>query len=53
MRSGRQFTQALPERLLTLNLIQARKQAFNIFCVPPLQLATPALLTEFMAHEES
>lgn len=50
--SGLQFTQALPE-LLTHSKPDLYSQArIPFFCVPTLQLATPALLTELTAHEE-
>ena len=37
--------------LLTLNLLLT-KQALDMFCVPTLQVATPALVFELKAHEE-
>ena len=36
---------------LTLNLLSI-KQALDMFCVPTLQAATPALVFEPKAHEE-
>lgn len=37
--------------LFTLNLL-LKKQALDMFCVPTLQAATPALVFELKAHEE-
>lgn len=37
--------------MLTLNL-PTMKQALDMFCVPTLQAATPALVFELTAHEE-
>lgn len=51
-RSGLQFTQALPEFLTHAKPDRCLQARIPIFCVPTLQLATPALLTELTAHEE-